>query len=177
MTSSSRFLHSAILQICIRLRIRLGNSDFNFRFPFPHRPPSKLSSPNEAGSEAPLRSPRASRRRSRKPPLAVRCGGAAPRCQAADRSALERHRSPALACSDGRGANYAGARGAESRQDFVHKLRIADKETRESQYWLTLVAARWDEYGREAGELSLEADELVAILTASVRTAVARSRS
>ena len=75
------------------------------------------------------------------------------------------------------GANYAEARGAESRPDFVHKLRIADKEARESQYWLTLVAARWDEHASEAGELAVEADELVAILTASVRTAVARSRS
>ena len=75
------------------------------------------------------------------------------------------------------GANYAEARGAESRQDFVHKLRIADKEARESLYWLTLVVARWDEYASEAGELSVEADELVAILTASVRTAVARGRS
>jgi four helix bundle protein len=75
------------------------------------------------------------------------------------------------------GANYAEARGAESRQDFVHKLRIADKETRESLYWLSLIAARWDEHETEAGELSLEADELVAILTASVRTAVARSTS
>ena len=76
----------------------------------------------------------------------------------------------------GRGANYAEARGAESRQDFVHKLRIADKEARESQYWLTLIAARWDEHAIEAGKLSVEADELVAILTASVRTAVARSK-
>ncbi len=73
------------------------------------------------------------------------------------------------------GANYAEARGAESRQDFVHKLRVADKEVRESQYWLRLIAARWDEHAVEAGKLSVEADELVAILTASVRTAVARS--
>jgi len=38
-----------------------------------------------------------------------------------------------------------------------------------------LIAARWDEHAIEAGELSLEADELIAILTASVRTAVAGS--
>ena len=72
------------------------------------------------------------------------------------------------------GANYAEARGAESRQDFVHKLRIADKEARESWYWLALVATRWDEYEDEAGTLASEADELVAILTASARTAVRR---
>jgi len=75
------------------------------------------------------------------------------------------------------GVNYAEARGAESRQDFIHKLRIADKEARESPYWLTLIATRWDECAAEAEKLSAEADELVAILTASVRTAVARSRS
>ena len=74
------------------------------------------------------------------------------------------------------GANYAEARGAESRKDFVHKLRIADKEARESHYWLTLIAALWDEHAVEAGKRSVEADELVAILTASVRTAVARSQ-
>ena len=48
----------------------------------------------------------------------------------------------------GTGANYAEARGAESRQDFVHKLRIADQEAREPQYWLTL---RWT--GRLEGEV------------------------
>ena len=72
------------------------------------------------------------------------------------------------------GANYAEARGVESRQDFVHKLRLADKEARESWHWLALVAARWDEHEDEAGELAVEADELVAILTASVRTAAKR---
>ena len=38
------------------------------------------------------------------------------------------------------------------------------------------IAALWDEHAVEAGKLSVEADELVAILTASVRTAVARSQ-
>ena len=70
------------------------------------------------------------------------------------------------------GANYAEARGAESRQDFVHKLRIADKETRESEYWLGLIGARWEEFEVEARSLAAEADELVAILTASIRTAI-----
>ena len=38
------------------------------------------------------------------------------------------------------GANYEEAQGAESREDFVHKLQIALKEVRESNYWLRLLA-------------------------------------
>jgi four helix bundle protein len=38
------------------------------------------------------------------------------------------------------GANYEEAQGAESREDFVHKLQIALKEIRESNYWLRLLA-------------------------------------
>ena len=38
------------------------------------------------------------------------------------------------------GANYEEARGAESRADFVHKLQVALKELRESNYWLRLIA-------------------------------------
>jgi four helix bundle protein len=37
------------------------------------------------------------------------------------------------------GANYEEARGAESKNDFVHKLQIALKELRESHYWLRLL--------------------------------------
>jgi len=38
------------------------------------------------------------------------------------------------------GANYEEAQGSESREDFVHKLQIALKEARESNYWLRLLA-------------------------------------
>ncbi len=34
------------------------------------------------------------------------------------------------------GANYEEACGAESRQDFIHKLQIVLKELRESLFWL-----------------------------------------
>jgi four helix bundle protein len=37
------------------------------------------------------------------------------------------------------GANYEEARGAESRQDFSHKLQIVLKEARETHYWLKLI--------------------------------------
>lgn len=37
------------------------------------------------------------------------------------------------------GANYEEARGAASNADFVHKLRICFKESKESMYWLKLL--------------------------------------
>src|SRR5271156_2066878 len=40
----------------------------------------------------------------------------------------------------GAGSNYEEARGAESRADFVHKLGVSWKETRESWYWLRLIS-------------------------------------
>ncbi len=36
------------------------------------------------------------------------------------------------------GANVREAQGAESKSDFIHKLKIAYKEAEESQYWLEL---------------------------------------
>jgi four helix bundle protein len=36
------------------------------------------------------------------------------------------------------GANIREAQNAESRQDFIHKLKIASKETSETEYWLLL---------------------------------------
>lgn len=37
------------------------------------------------------------------------------------------------------GANYEEAQGAESKSDFIHKLQVALKELRESNYWLRLL--------------------------------------
>jgi len=42
-------------------------------------------------------------------------------------------------CATSVGANYEEARGAESRQDFAHKMQIVLKEARESLYWLQLI--------------------------------------
>jgi len=39
-------------------------------------------------------------------------------------------------------ANYGEVRGAESRADFIHKLRIVLKELNETEVWLNLVLAR-----------------------------------
>ena len=36
------------------------------------------------------------------------------------------------------GANIREAQSAESKADFIHKFKIADKEVRETEYWLLL---------------------------------------
>jgi len=36
------------------------------------------------------------------------------------------------------GANVKEAQSAESRADFIHKLKIASKEAKETEYWLEL---------------------------------------
>jgi len=74
----------------------------------------------------------------------------------------------------GGGANYEEARGAESRADFIHKLGIANKEVREALYWLQLTKEAALVLDAELEALVREADELVAILTSSIRTAKAR---
>jgi four helix bundle protein len=39
------------------------------------------------------------------------------------------------------GANVEEAQSGESRADFIHKMGIAQKEARESLYWLRLISA------------------------------------
>lgn len=71
--------------------------------------------------------------------------------------------------------NYSEARSAESRADFVHKLRIVVKELNESSVWLRIIAK--SELIKEAllGDLQSECDELKRIIGASLRTARLRA--
>jgi len=70
--------------------------------------------------------------------------------------------------------NYAEARGAESRADFVHKLRIAVKELNETGIWLLIILkARMAPDALVTG-LAKENRELARILSASIRTAQAK---
>jgi four helix bundle protein len=43
-----------------------------------------------------------------------------------------------LRAATGIGSNVREAQNAESRQDFIHKMKIAAKEADESEYWLLL---------------------------------------
>jgi four helix bundle protein len=66
-------------------------------------------------------------------------------------------------------ANYEEARGAESRDDFIHKVFTSLKECRESCLWMnTIRVAGWI---GDLGDARAKGDKACALLAASVRTA------
>ena len=68
--------------------------------------------------------------------------------------------------------NYGEAQSAESKADFIHKLKIALKELRETEIWLKIISkAQMVEPDSLLAPLLQETDELTAILFASVVTA------
>jgi len=74
--------------------------------------------------------------------------------------------------------NHGEAEGAESRADFIHKIRICYKELRESRRWLRLVNRA--ELISKPGlleDLLREADELVRIFAKSIQTAANNGRA
>ncbi len=75
------------------------------------------------------------------------------------------------------GANYEEARGAESREDFLHKCGIALKELRESRYWLCIVMRKEFVRAERLTALVTEADELVRIFAKTISTAKANDQN
>ncbi len=71
--------------------------------------------------------------------------------------------------------NYAEARGAESRADFIHKLRIGVKELNETGIWLLIVLEARLAPTALIENLIKEDRELACILGASIRTAQAKA--
>ena len=68
-------------------------------------------------------------------------------------------------------SNYAEARGAESINDFIHKLGLVFKELNESEVWLELVLARGIVPEVQASEVLQHCKALCRIVGASRRTA------
>ncbi|HZS05097.1 MAG TPA: four helix bundle protein [Blastocatellia bacterium] len=75
------------------------------------------------------------------------------------------------------GANYEEAQGAESSGDFVHKLQIALKELRESNYWLRLLTKSGVMPAERMREIVDESNQLCRILSKAVATAKGKSKS
>ena len=68
--------------------------------------------------------------------------------------------------------NHGEAEDAESRDDFVHKLKICLKELRETRRWGRLVGRKaWVNDDPTLAFVLSEADELIRIFYSSVRTA------
>jgi four helix bundle protein len=72
------------------------------------------------------------------------------------------------------GANYREANRAESREDFIHKTAIAQKEAAETDYWLEICLRTKLGEATQANALSNEARELLAIFTTINRKAKGR---
>jgi four helix bundle protein len=73
-------------------------------------------------------------------------------------------------------AHYAEARGAESRKDFVHKLKICLKELDETRVWLKMVTRSEMVPTARLSEITNECDELCRIINASIKTTLTRKR-
>jgi len=68
--------------------------------------------------------------------------------------------------------NYAEAQSAESRRDFIHKIKIALKELRETWVWLKIAQRKkLTKKAQQLKTLMSECDELISIFVASIKTA------
>ena len=69
------------------------------------------------------------------------------------------------------GALYREAEHAESKQDFIHKLSIAQKECNETIYWLDLLKATNYIEEIEYKSIYSDCDELMALLVSIIKSA------
>jgi four helix bundle protein len=76
-----------------------------------------------------------------------------------------------LRCGTSPYGNHGEVEGAESRKDFVHKLRICLKELKETRRWLKLVRRILFLPEPKIGPVLRETDELIKIFFSSIRTA------
>ena len=74
------------------------------------------------------------------------------------------------------GANIEEASAAQSRRDFLHKMAIASKEARETNYWLRLLNESSVAPDIDYGEYLDRSLELVRLLTAIVKTTARTTR-
>jgi four helix bundle protein len=69
------------------------------------------------------------------------------------------------------GANYRAACRARSRADFAAKMAIVEEEVDETLYWLEMLTKSGLLKAERLADLTKEADELIAIISASRKTA------
>ena len=68
--------------------------------------------------------------------------------------------------------NHAEAKSAESRKDFIHKMKVGLKELRETQVWLRVIKRKNIITSAEVVDVALaESNELLAIFASSIATA------
>jgi four helix bundle protein len=75
------------------------------------------------------------------------------------------------------GANYREANRGESRNDFIHKIGIVEKEAAETAYWLELCQETLAVNTSECSALLQEANELISIFVTIGKHSRARGGS
>lgn len=75
------------------------------------------------------------------------------------------------------GANYEEARGAESTQDFIHKMQIVLKESRESLYWLKLISESGITKNPNLAEILDENRQICDIVAKSIKTLKSKNKA
>jgi four helix bundle protein len=77
-----------------------------------------------------------------------------------------------IRCGTSPAPNYGEAQSAESRSDFIHKMKICLKELRETKVWLRMIVRANLLKSKSKLESDIhENDELISIFMASIRTA------
>jgi len=77
-----------------------------------------------------------------------------------------------IRCGTSPAPNYGEAQDAESRADFIHKMKISLKELRETKIWLLIAGkANLIKPASKLDPLIDETNQLVSIFVASVKTA------
>jgi four helix bundle protein len=66
------------------------------------------------------------------------------------------------------GANVCEAQGAESRRDFIHKLKISSKEAEETEFWLKL--CKRSDLLPDPGDLLIEIKSIIKVLNKIITT-------
>jgi four helix bundle protein len=75
-------------------------------------------------------------------------------------------------CGTSPAPNYGEAQGAESRSDFVHKMKVCLKELRETRVWLVMIVrAGLIKPASKLDSLIDENNQLISIFVKSIQTA------
>ncbi len=82
-----------------------------------------------------------------------------------------------IRCGTSPAPNYGEAQSAESRSDFIHKMKVALKELRETRVWLLIIVrAKLITPASKLESLIRENNELISIFVTSIETARKKSK-
>ena len=82
-----------------------------------------------------------------------------------------------IRCGTSPAPNYGEAQSAESRSDFIHKMKISLKELRETRVWLLMILrVRLIKPASKLDSLVNENNELISIFVTSINTAKQKNK-